>query len=80
MRSNPSFYVTNLPAFAGSPERRLRLACLWISKNCPGRQLTLEEVGKVMGVTRERVRQIEAAALRKLRHPSRSKFLRELVN
>ncbi len=40
---------------------------------------TLEEVGHIFNVTRERVRQIEAKAIRKLRHPSRSKFLREYV-
>ena len=45
-----------------------------------GRQRTLEEVGQLFGVTRERIRQIEAKALRKLRHPNRSKRLRELRN
>jgi RNA polymerase primary sigma factor len=43
------------------------------------RQCTLEEIGKRIGVTRERIRQIEAMALRKLRHPSRSKKLREYL-
>lgn len=38
---------------------------------------TLEQVGRMFGVTRERIRQIEAKAIRKLRHPSRSKKLRE---
>ena len=42
-----------------------------------GRTRTLEEVGKEFNVTRERIRQIEAKALRKLRHPSRSKKLRD---
>ena len=44
-----------------------------------GRSRTLEEVGKVFNVTRERIRQIEAKALRKLRHPSRSRKLKELL-
>ena len=44
-----------------------------------GRMRTLEEVGKEFNVTRERIRQIEAKALRKLRHPSRSKKLRDYL-
>ncbi len=45
-----------------------------------GRARTLEEVGKVFNVTRERIRQIEAKALRKLRHPSRSKKLKDYLD
>lgn len=45
-----------------------------------GKSRTLEEVGKEFMVTRERIRQIEAKALRKLRHPSRSKKLRDYMN
>ena len=44
-----------------------------------GKMRTLEDVGKVFNVTRERIRQIEAKALRKLRHPSRSKQLRDFI-
>ncbi len=67
-----------IPKFKGSPEERLRKACVWVSVRCPGRMLTLEQIGSIMGVSRERVRQIEAHALRKLRHPSRMNVLGEL--
>ena len=45
-----------------------------------GRPRTLEEVGKEFNVTRERIRQIEAKALRKLRHPSRSRKLKDYLD
>lgn len=45
-----------------------------------GRSRTLEDVGKIFNVTRERIRQIEAKALRKLRHPARSKRLRDFLD
>ena len=45
-----------------------------------GHPRTLEEVGKVFNVTRERIRQIEAKALRKLRHPSRNKKLKDFLD
>jgi len=44
-----------------------------------GRSRTLEEVGKEFNVTRERIRQIEAKAIRKLRHPSRSRKLKDYL-
>ena len=44
-----------------------------------GRQRTLEEVGQEFQVTRERIRQIETKALRKLRHPTRSKKLKDFL-
>ena len=54
-------------------------ADLFVVRTIDGHQRTLEEVGKRIGVTRERIRQIEAKALRKLRHPSRSKKLRDYL-
>ncbi|MEK7497402.1 MAG: RNA polymerase sigma factor RpoD [Patescibacteria group bacterium] len=45
-----------------------------------GKQMTLEQVGKVFGVTRERIRQIEAKALRKLRHPARRRALKDYLD
>ena len=45
-----------------------------------GRSRTLEDVGQEFGVTRERIRQIEAKALRKLRHPSRSRKLKDYLD
>ena len=68
---------TEIPTFSGSVDERLRQTCCWVSQYCPGRSLTLEQIGSIMGVSRERVRQIEAHALRKLRHPSRIKILKE---
>lgn len=44
-----------------------------------GKEKTLEEIGEILGVTRERIRQIEAKAFNKLRHPSRSRLLREFI-
>ncbi len=66
-----------IPTFSGSVDERLRQTCCWVSQYCPGRSLTLEQIGHIMGVSRERVRQIEAHAMRKLRHPSRIKILKE---
>ena len=56
-------------------QRILRLRYSWIE----GRAYTLEEVGEKFGITRERVRQIEQKALKKLKHPSRKKLLEEYV-
>ena len=53
-------------------------ACVLVLND--GRARTLEEVGKEFDVTRERIRQIEAKALRKLRHPSRSRKLRDYLD
>ncbi len=80
MKTGTDIDTMVIPRFRGTTDERLRKACGWVTKNCPGRRLTLEEIGRIMGVTRERVRQIEARALRKLRHPSRMNILNELRN
>lgn len=60
-------------------DREQRVLCLRFGLE-DGRARTLEEVGKEFNVTRERIRQIEAKALRKLRHPSRSRKLRDYLD
>jgi len=75
--SNPDIDQFKIPQFSGSTDEKLRKTCCWVSEFYPGRQLTLEQIGYVMGVSRERVRQIESQALRKLRHPSRINILKE---
>ena len=59
------------------PKRELRLGRRVSGE---GSEHTLEEVGQSFAVTRERIRQIEAKALRKLRHPSRSKQLKSFID
>lgn len=60
-------------------DREQKVLCLRFGLN-DGRARTLEEVGKEFDVTRERIRQIEAKALRKLRHPSRSRKLKDYLD
>jgi RNA polymerase primary sigma factor len=70
-------HVRNVLGFLSERERKvleMRYGLL------DGKDHTLEEVGREFGVTRERIRQIEAKALRKLRHPSRSKSLRDYAS
>ncbi len=65
-------------ALNGLTQREREVLCLRFGLD-DGRSRTLEEVGKEFRVTRERIRQIEAKALRKLRHPSRSKRLKDYL-
>ena len=65
-------------ALATLPERESRLLQLRFGL-VDDRSRTLEEVGREFGVTRERIRQIEAKALRKLRHPSRARKLKDFL-
>ncbi len=62
-----------LPKFIGDSSTRLSKFAEWAQENTPGRGYTLEEIASVAGVTRERIRQIEARALKKLRHPEKTK-------
>lgn len=68
--------IRNVLGFLNEREREVLEMRFGLSD---GKDHTLEEVGKSFGVTRERIRQIEAKALRKLRHPSRSKSLRDYL-
>ena len=65
-------------ALAALPPRDAKVLRLYFGLD-DGNSRTLEEVGREFGVTRERIRQIEAKALRKLRHPSRSKRLKDFL-
>lgn len=69
--------IKNVLAFLSDREREVLEMRFGLND---GKDHTLEEVGKSFGVTRERIRQIEAKALRKLRHPSRSKTLRDYLS
>ena len=69
----------SIPRMAGHDTcDRLRKLCRWATEHLQdGEGLTLDEIGKSIGVTRERIRQIEDKALRKLRHPSRKQKLED---
>ncbi len=54
-----------------------RINYILMKKECYGLELTLEEIGKILGISKERIRQIEQSALRKLRHPEIGKKLKE---
>ena len=59
-----------IPTFPGNSDQRLTKFAAWSSEHAPGQRYTLEQIAKMAGVTRERIRQIESKALRKLRNPS----------
>jgi len=68
-----------LPIFIGDSNSRLSQFAQWARENTPGQPYTLEQIAKVAGVTRERIRQIEARALKKLRHPERTKHFDQVL-
>lgn len=67
-------------AFSGLKDREAQVLRLRFGLSDDGNGATLEEIGQIYGVTRERIRQIEAAALRRLRHPSRADVLRDFLD
>jgi len=74
------YYIESLiEEYPGGENADLRLdkAYEHVGKNYPGASLTLEQLGQLMGITRERVRQIEHKALKKMRHPCRSSLLNQ---
>ena len=68
----------NIPPMEGEKvDDKMRNLVKWHRDNCKqGDGLTLQEIGSAVGLTRERVRQIEAQALKKLRHPANASLLR----
>ena len=72
-KSTNNSVIKSIPKFIGdTPDKLVRFA-EWAQENTPGRPYTLEEIAGVAGVTRERIRQIEARALKKLRNPEHLK-------
>ncbi len=76
--SNTEFAQFIIDSFAGLSAREQRV--LHLRLGFGGRRHTLQEVGEEFNLTRERIRQIEAKALRKLRHPSRTRKLRDYLD
>ena len=66
--------IAGQPTFLGDSDKRLAHFAAWSQKHAPGQYYTLEQIAKVAGVTRERIRQIESKALRKLRNPGILKY------
>jgi Sigma-70, region 4 len=79
--SSRSFHADELPVCGASAHARSTASIQWVQSYwlATRSEHTLEEVGQNFAVTRERIRQIEAKALRKLRHPSRSRKLRAFL-
>jgi hypothetical protein len=77
--SGKTFSATSRPSFASRARYTSPIPVASQTIGLDGSEHTLEQVGQTFAVTRERIRQIEAKALRKLRHPSRSNRLRAFL-